>query len=424
MSPTPSFSTRGEILSHLFSLHARGIKYDLEKITRSSEDLANPWAAYDCIHVAGTNGKGSTCAYLDAALRAAGVRTGLYTSPHLIDFEERFAVEGKIIATEQWLGVYRDIAQLVDRYELTFFEATTLMAFELFKREKVSWAVFETGLGGRLDATNVVTPRVSVITSLAMDHREYLGDTLEQVAGEKLGIVKKGVPLVMARPEDRGVRELARTTCELKGAPLTFVDISLVDNLAMDKGFARFSYRGQDIRLPLPGRYQVENALCALVAFEQAGIEIDAHVAEALRQVRVPGRFQEIAHRGKTLVLDVAHNPSAAALLSYTIAQRFEPGSVCAVMGIMKDKDSDAILEEICKVASEVICTRPDTPRAEQASVLSGFVSKHGVRARVVNEVAVAVNDALESTYPVVLVAGSFFTVGEAMQSIRQRPFQ
>jgi len=174
----------GDIRTHLFSLATRGIKYDLDRMRHAALMCNNPQDQYSSFHVAGTNGKGSTCAFLESVLRSCGKKTGLFTSPHLVRFEERFMINGRPIGEALWLAVYEDLRPTIDEQELTFFEATTLMAFELFLREKVEWAVFETGLGGRLDATNVVVPRVSVISRLALDHKEYLGNDLVSVAGK------------------------------------------------------------------------------------------------------------------------------------------------------------------------------------------------------------------------------------------------
>ncbi len=411
---------KDEILGHLYSLHTRGIKYDLAKITESCRKLGNPIAAYDSFHVAGTNGKGSTCTFLDAAIRSKNKSCGLYTSPHLVAYEERFLLDGHPVEPKQWLQVYADIAPLIDRLELTFFEASTLMAFELFRRREVEWAVLETGLGGRLDATNIVVPRVSVITSISMDHREYLGDTLVQIASEKLGIVKKDIPVIMALPEDDAVRQRAIWHCEEKNAPLSLVDLSLAESIEEHPDSVSFIYRGIHFRLPVPGRHQVENALLALVAFEKAGFAVDSGVAEAFRCLQLPGRFHQIRLREKTVVLDVAHNPAAAQALRETVRYRFGDTSLCAVIGVMKDKNSREFIGHLSPVVSEFICTAPETPRAENPDTLAGYAA--GKNVSVASTVKEALERALQSECPVVLVTGSFFTVGEAFEAIGKRP--
>ncbi|NLE02707.1 MAG: bifunctional folylpolyglutamate synthase/dihydrofolate synthase, partial [Fibrobacter sp.] len=191
-----------EIKKHLYSLVNKGIKYDLDRMIAAANSINNPQTFYKSFHVAGTNGKGSTCSFIESVLRASGFKTGLYTSPHILRFEERFRVNGEIVTEDKWLSVYKDIHDKLDIYNLTFFEASTLIAFELFKRENVDWAVFETGLGGRLDATNIIMPQVSVITRIAMDHMDLLGNTLADIAKEKFGIIKKDTSVVCAENSD------------------------------------------------------------------------------------------------------------------------------------------------------------------------------------------------------------------------------
>ncbi len=215
--------TASDIEHRLFNRTTKGIKLGLDRMFAAAATLGNPQNAYQCIHVAGTNGKGSTSAFIESVLREHGFKTGLFTSPHIISFEERFMINGKPIITRQWMDVYRSVEPIIEDLRLTFFEAVTLLAFELFKREKVEWAVFETGMGGRLDSTNIIIPKVASITAIAMDHMNFLGDNLLSIAGEKLGIVKKGIPLVMALPLQKEIVELAWAKCKELNAPCFFV---------------------------------------------------------------------------------------------------------------------------------------------------------------------------------------------------------
>jgi len=263
-----------DVRKHLFSLTARGIKFDLKRIIEASNRIGVPHSAYKCIHVAGTNGKGSTCAYIESILRTSGFKTGLFTSPHILNFEERFQIDGKIISEDLWLGAYEKLSGIIDKLKLTFFEASTLIAFDLFKATGVEWAVFETGMGGRLDATNIISPVVSVISSVSMDHMEFLGDNLLSVFREKLGIVKKNTPLILAANPDEDVMRLARKVCSEAGADLTVVSSDGLDSQQTPAG-TRFSYNGQIYDIQLRGSFQLLNSLLAINAIRKAGISDD-----------------------------------------------------------------------------------------------------------------------------------------------------
>jgi dihydrofolate synthase/folylpolyglutamate synthase len=273
-------------------------------------------------------------------------------------------IDGRPLSDADWLGVYRELQPVIDELELTFFEATTLMAFEIFRREKVAWAVFETGLGGRLDATNIVVPRVAVISRIAMDHCEYLGPDLPSVAREKLGIVKKKAPLVMAEPAEEGVRAMAEARCREMETVCIFAGLSAATNVIGDAGGTAFEWEGRPYRVNLRGDYQPGNAVVALQALKTAGFSDNERIAAGLERAKLPGRFQVESIRGKTVVFDVGHNPDAAAAFSGAMKKRFSGKSVCLVTGIMKDKDRAGILVNYCRMADRIILTRPATDRA------------------------------------------------------------
>ena len=412
------------IRQHLFGLVARGIKYDLDRMRHAADRCKNPQNAYPCFHVAGTNGKGSACAFLESAVRNCGAKTGLFTSPHLVRFEERFMVNGRPIADTVWLAVYDDLRGIIEESRLTFFEATTLLAFEIFRREKVDWAVFETGLGGRLDATNLVTPRVSLITRIAMDHRELLGDDLASIAGEKLGIVKPAVPLVMARPDAAEVTDRAVRRCEAMESSLTFIDESNALEPAIDAEGATFYRDGRRYRINLRGGYQLVNALLALRALEIAGFGDSARIAAGLERTRLPGRYQIETVGNRTVVFDVGHNPDASEAFCTAIDGTFGGATICFVIGIMKDKDIGRMMPEYARITRELILTAPSTERAARPEDLQRAIPddfKGSVTIR--HSVAEAVATAFESDCGVIGVAGSFFTVGEAMQHLKIDPY-
>jgi dihydrofolate synthase / folylpolyglutamate synthase len=413
-----------QIALRLFSRTTHGIKLGLERMQTAAQRLDNPQNGYKSIHVAGTNGKGSVCAYLESCLRRMGFTTGLFTSPHIVDFEERFIINGTPVSSEKWVGVYRDLEQIINELGLTFFEAATLIAFQLFKRENVEWAIFETGLGGRLDATNILRPKVSVITRIAMDHMDFLGNDLAAIAREKLGIVKRGVPLVMAEPQEPDIRKLALVLCLQNGSQCQFVSESMAQEAAASSSGPAFTWHHQKFELPLAGRYQIQNALVAICAMSSAGFSDLSVISEGVQSAVLPARFQVLKMGEKTIVFDVGHNPDAVKSFVNTLAAVFPDAAVCLVTGIMKDKDAAEMFEQYCKKASRIILTRPDVERSadtgELRSKLPAWFKGNVVEIGRVND---AVDAALASECGVVCVAGSFYTVGEAMEKLGVAPY-
>ncbi|MDR3011815.1 MAG: bifunctional folylpolyglutamate synthase/dihydrofolate synthase, partial [Chitinispirillales bacterium] len=334
-----------EIKTRLFSLLNKGIKYDLDRMYEAAARCGNPQKSYKSIHVAGTNGKGSTCAFVESILRHAGYKTGLYTSPHITDFEERFKIDGVDIDESVWFDVYKDQEKIINDFGLTFFEAATLMAFEIFKRANVQYAIFETGMGGRLDATNIITPEVSIITKLAIDHWEYLGDYMATIAGEKLGIVKTSVPLIMLEPDEQLVKQLAVDKCKEINSELTFVNTDMAKDVVSINDGMSFTYDNHQYFLSLHGPHQIQNALLALTAINKI-ISINHQTIHAgLKSASLPGRFQVISIDDRTVVVDVAHNPDAVKTLVNTLKTKFPDRRVSFVLGMMKDKDTASTLE-------------------------------------------------------------------------------
>ncbi|MDR0307138.1 MAG: bifunctional folylpolyglutamate synthase/dihydrofolate synthase [Chitinispirillales bacterium] len=414
------------IRSHLFSLVNKGIKYDLDRMYEAASLCGNPQTSYSCIHVAGTNGKGSTCAYIESVLRAAGYRTGLYTSPHIKNFEERFRINGTVVEECVWLEVYKDQRKIIDDLGLTFFEAATLMSFEIFRRAGVEYAVFETGMGGRLDATNIITPKVSVITKLALDHMEYLGGTPEKIAAEKLGIVKPKVPLVMAEPVDENIRRLALAKCKESGSELTFVRPDEAGRVECNPQGVSFDFHDKRYDLSLFGAHQVQNALLALNTLGKIR-EFDYNLLyDGMKRAALPGRFQIINVDGRTVVIDVGHNPDAAIVLTEALDVRFPGKSILFVVGMMKDKDTASVIEIFTKNASTLYFAKPQTQRAaDPVDLCVCAEGEFGFRGRCVTEMSVAgaLRRALSEAHPrhdIICVTGSFFTVAEALSVIEK----
>ena len=405
----------------MFPLLNRGIKYDLDRMKEAVSLCGHPEGSFLSIHTAGTNGKGSTCAYIESVLRAAGYKTGLFTSPFIRDFEEQFKINGDDIKDDLWLEALGDLEKIIARAELSFFEASTLLAFEVFRRSGVEYAVIETGMGGRLDATNIIVPEVSVITKIALDHREYLGDSLEKIAGEKLGIVKPGVPLVMADPEDEDLRELARRSCREKGSALSFVNLDEAEGLECGPAGLSFTWRGNDYELSLFGPHQVQNALLALNALGKIQDFDYGLLYRGLRGAFLPGRFQVLRAQGRDIVIDAGHNPDAAAVLSRALGAHFPGRPVLFVLGIMKDKDGSLMIKNLAEGASAFYLTQPKTERAARAEELKTLAEKFfGGRSLAAPSVEEALGLAIREAAPedLICVTGSFYTAGEALKAL------
>ena len=358
------------------------------------------------LHVAGTNGKGSVCAMLDSILRAAGLRTGLYTSPHLVTFRERLRLNGEMISeTDAAAGLTR-IREIVKEWEQmpTFFEIATALALDWFEEQRAQVVVLETGLGGRLDATNVVTPAVSILTSIGLDHQKHLGATLAEIAAEKAGIIKPGVPVVSA-PQDAAARLVIERAAAQNGTAVHFVDQPWVP-----------------IRIGLVGSHQRWNATLAVFVLTAGAckhrlLATDMRTAIiGLDRVNWPGRFQRV---GERIVLDGAHNPAAAQRLAQTWREEFGDERATLVLGAMRDKDVRGVCAALAPIAARVFAVRVNNPRSCSAEEL-------GVTVRVVApnvECAefpqlVPALAAAEKHAERVLIAGSLFLVGEALVAL------
>jgi dihydrofolate synthase/folylpolyglutamate synthase len=322
------------------------------------------------------------------------------------------------------VDVYEDLEQYIEKFSLTFFEAITLIAFELFKREKVEWGVFETGMGGRLDATNILTPKVTVITTIAMDHGQYLGNDLISIAKEKLGIVKKNVPLIISKPQQPEIEALVMEHCASLHAPSTLISSKNAVACITNGNGSCFMRSGRKFVTALRGEFQIKNALVALAATEAAGLSDPVAQVEGVARTSIPGRFHIVELNNKIVVFDVGHNPNAAEVFVHTVRGHFDGLPICVVAGIMSDKDIGGILQSYCSIASRLICTQPKTDRAASAEFLATSIPVlyKGV-CDCVPEVDKAVSEALSGHEKVVCITGSFFTVGEAMIALGIEPY-
>jgi dihydrofolate synthase/folylpolyglutamate synthase len=395
--------------------------FNLDRMFALMDSLGNPQNQYPIIHVAGTKGKGSTSALCAAALGAAGYTVGLYTSPHLEDYVERIQVNGAPISHGQLVELVEEIKPHVAKIEkLTTFEITTALAFLAFAKYGVNAAVFEVGLGGRLDATNIVTPKVSVITSLSYDHTAVLGDTLTLIAGEKAGIIKQGVPVVSSPQKDEALAVLERVA-KLNNAELTLVGREVKFELVES------SLEGQTINVerltlnvPLLGSHQIENAATAYAALRASGIPItDEQIQKGFSQVQWRARF-EVVRRDPPVIFDSAHNQDSFEKLRETLDTYFPDKKVYLIFGASEDKNILAMFATLKPKIQKIIITRADHPRALEVERIQQLADQAGAESESVMPVKSALARALELSSKdgsIVLSAGSMFVTAEVMSA-------
>jgi len=412
---------------------ARVQKFGLGNITTLAEALGNPQRKAFCAHIAGTNGKGSTAAMLESILRAAGLRTGLYTSPHLERINERIRINGEDISDDDfaaaWTHVHESIETLLASGKLaahpTYFECITALAFVAFAERGVEFAIYEVGLGGRLDSTNIVEPEVAIITSIDFDHESFLGHSIAEIAGEKAGIIKPGAWVVSSaeRPE---AREVIAARCKELGARLVEVDSAWrVEKIEDSNGCYRAvvtaprSRKKIALEPPLPGRFQIRNALAAATAarlLAKRGFRVyDDSIALGVRTVRWPGRLERL-HDRPAVYLDGTHNPSGARELLKFWDENFAGRRIVLVYGAMRDKAVDEIAGLLFPAVDSVILTEPLQPRAISAPLLAemtGHLARNQVT--VIRDPAEALERAIEMASPedAVFATGSLYLVGD-----------
>lgn len=441
-------------VSRMFALghelaHTPSNKFDLAHMRILLEALNHPERHFPSVLIAGTNGKGSTAATLAFILHASGLKTGLYTSPHLVRINERIRVNGEEISDDDFAELHGNIdraaEELVEKAELpwhpSFFEMMTAIAFEYFARERVDLAVLEVGMGGRLDATNVVEPRVSVITDISLDHQKFLGETVGEIAREKVGIIRPD-GVVVTLPQQPEANDVIGNTIMAVGAravnavpyvPPVSPNSSQYLVPGAEQGGPVYRYplqvMGEQILVetPLVGRHQLRNvalAIAAAVELNQQGFNgITAKSIErGIRETRWPGRFQVIAARPgwPEIVIDVAHNPAGAWALRSALSERYEDRRLIFVFGAMRDKAISEMAEILFPLADRVIATRPENPRAASPEEIQEAAARTGAEIEKVEDVQRAVERAREisDARTVVVITGSIYLVGEMMSQI------
>jgi dihydrofolate synthase/folylpolyglutamate synthase len=393
-------------------------KLGLERIGTLLEALDYPQRACRIVHVAGTNGKGSTCAMIESGLRAAGHRTGLFTSPHLVEPTERIRIEGSPVSSARFAAAFDQVhacAETLLRQERidlhpTYFESVTAMALLLFRESGVEFAVLEVGLGGRLDATNVVTPELCVITPVDFDHEAFLGKSLASIAGEKAGILKPGVPAIIAaqRPEADAV--IMARAGEL-GVPVTRSAAVPVSSIELDARGGTFQWAGAPVRCPLPGEHQIENAITAVAALEQLAVPAEA-IREGIAHTVWPGRLERIA-TSPEIILDGAHNPAGARALAAYLDRFYDHRRVWLIYGAMRDKAVSEMTAILFPRAGRVVVTAPAQARALRPESIRDLADHDSID--VAPDLAAAlVRVSTAAPEDAIFITGSLFLVGEA----------
>ena len=413
-------------LEYLYALTRFGIKTGLGNIRKLCTALGNPQDAYPVIHVSGTNGKGTTCAMINSVLTGAGLKVGLYTSPHLVHFGERVRVGGSLLSDEEASKMIDELRPLFDETGSTFFESTTAMAFLHFARKEVDIAVIETGLGGKLDSTNIVNPMLAIFTPISFDHTERLGSDLPAIASDKAGIIKYGCVVVSSQQEESALEELkcrAKShNCEFHYAP---------DEISIDRGSPNPFNSMVDLtcsirpelsgsyNLPFPGSHQwtnLQTSLAALILLKSAGFNLtDEIIKSGLEKVEWRGRL-EVLCRTPLVYYDVAHNPAAAKAVTDFFREVHPDRKVRIIMGIVKDKDVEGVLGMLASIAEEFTFVDLDNPRGMEPESLLAAADGLGLKGRIIADPSSAIKTVLTEILPdgIVLIVGSHY-LGEAI---------
>lgn len=402
-----------------------GSKLGLTRITKLLDDLGNPQDSLKFIHVAGTNGKGSVCCYAANIFKNAGYKTGLFISPYIIDFRERFQINGEMISKNELAEIVSQIKAVVDTYpddELpTEFEIVTAIGILYFYKNNCDVVVLEVGLGGRLDSTNVIkTPSVSVITSISLDHTQYLGDTLSQIAYEKGGIIKQNCPTVLYPIQKGEVFDKIEEICKAKNSSLTIPDKNAVKTVKEDITGDVINCCGIEMKLPLSGNIQKYNALTAITAIKNSGFTVsDENIKNGIENAYFPARLELISKNPKILV-DGAHNPDGVKALKKYIETYFDKPT--AILGMMKDKDIDSVVSQIAPLFSKIYTVTVNNPRSISACELAQKAKQYCDDVTPFESVEPAIKTAKQENKDF-CVCGSLYLSGEALKILKQNTF-
>ena len=410
-------------VEYLYALgnEMRGAKLGLEPMRIVLDALGNPQRQGRIVHVAGTNGKGSTSAMIAAGLKAGGLLTGLYTSPHLHQPTERIQIDGTAVSDGEFTSAFDVVHQAADKLldagvlavHPSYFETVTLMAFHIFRERGVEAVVYEVGLGGRLDATNVVMPELTVITPVDYDHEQFLGSSIASIAGEKAGILKAGTPVVIAPQQDAALAVIEQRAVEFH-CPIYRTSELRPLNVGMQELGCRYELDSLTVDCPLAGEHQLQNSLTAVLALRRMGVS-EAAIGKGIGTVVWPGRLEQVS-KSPRIILDGAHNPAGARALASYIRQFFTGRRVGLIFGAMRDKSIDEIATTLFPLADQLILTAPDMPRALRPEAMLDFTADKDALIRP------RLRDAIDAIagVDVTFVTGSLYLVGEARSLLIQ----
>lgn len=417
-----------ECIRWLYSFQKFGVKLGLGRIKHLCEELGNPQDAYQIIHVAGTNGKGSVCKYIGSILTNSGYKVGVYTSPHLQRFSERFVIDDVEISNDDIISLVEKIKPIVEQMRKkgdnpTFFEVVTAMAFLYFKEQNVDYAIIEVGLGGKFDATNIVNPLLSVITNVSLEHQDTLGSSVKGIAEQKAGIIKEAVPVITAGKSD--ALDVIKKVANNKDSSLTVVDSKSWQKLGSKRFLIQGSLNDYTIQTSLRGNFQAENIAVAIATVEHLemnGVFIpDTAISLGVQQASNAGRMEIVADK-PFILLDGAHNISAMKVLKESLENDFEFEKLILVLGILSDKNIEEMLKIISPIAGLIVVTESKNDRAAKAVDLKRLLGEIGYKNEIVikNEIDEAILFAKSSAKKddLICITGSLFTVGEAREII------
>lgn len=422
LKPSSCLSKNDSPLAYLASLDKIGIRFGLGPVRRLLNRLGKPQNAYKAVLIAGTNGKGSIAAMISAILVKSGYRVGLYTSPHLIDFRERIKINGRMIS-EYDTNIFINAVRKKVAEEVTWFEFVTAMAFLYFQKKDVDIAVLEVGMGGRLDATNVCRPMISVISNISLEHRAYLGNRLQEIASEKAGIIRKGTVCVTAAKQP-SVRKVIIDICRKKKTQIYTLGKDFRVRKNRTDGIDYYGYKDQfkGVFCPLRGRHQLENAATALAAIEKLrmrGMSISTHgILQGMQDTKWEGRL-EVIGKNPTVLLDGAHNPAGVSALCRALREEFSYRKLIIIFGVLGDKDIGRMLGSLCRVADRLILTKPDVMRASPVEKIYHAAKHRHDLINVFEDSGEAVRFALEvsSERDLICITGSLYLVGEVKKA-------
>jgi len=421
-----------QTISEIFDLQKFAIKLGLENITKLSQSLDNPHLNYPTIHIAGTNGKGSTAIILQQILQKHGLKVGLYTSPHLVEFNERIRINDELISDTYIVDFWKRIRKQVLRHKATFFDTTTCLAFDYFSKNKIDAAIFETGLGGRLDSTNIIQPEAAVITPIDFDHQKQLGNSLTSIAAEKAGIIKDGINVFLGHQKKEVLKYFvnhkfnnkkfinkAKSISELKIKSTTDKTlITFKDNLRNEKF--------EDIHLNLPGIHQGQNACLAYLVgrwyLEKSNTNFNPDFfSDALSHVNWPGRIQKISE-APDIYIDVSHNVDGFRKTIKYISANFEKEKIYLLLGLLEDKNVSEIINIVKDEFNNIIVTEPDNHRRLSGSIIINELKKYGINSKFIKDVPKAFEISIKNLKKkeTLFIMGSHYLVGNVLRSIRK----